>query len=88
MYPTRDDNGDVRSPPFVTQFENLCSLVNQQLPKVDGDLTKPQTPYKDHYNSSFPVDAVFVGGTEDEYATHVAADSTRTAYIHPLDWID
>jgi hypothetical protein len=26
MYPTRDDNGDVTSPPFTSQLENLYTM--------------------------------------------------------------
>jgi hypothetical protein len=37
MYPTGDDNGDIRAPPFAAQFENMYNLVNQLLLKVDGE---------------------------------------------------
>jgi hypothetical protein len=56
--------------------------------KVDGDQAKLQSPHK-HYNiPSIPADAVFEGGCVDEYATLASANSTKTAYIGPRDWIN
>jgi hypothetical protein len=87
MYPTRDDNGDVISPPSATHFENLSNLVNKMLMTVDGDHTKPRAPNKKHNIPSVPADAVSKGGSVDEYATHVFVEFTKTSYIDPRDWI-
>jgi hypothetical protein len=81
MYPNGDDSGDVSSPPYAAQFENLHNPLNELLMKVDGDQTKLQAPHK-HYNiPSIPADAVSEGGCVDEYATLASANSTKTAYI-------
>jgi hypothetical protein len=88
LYPTGDDNGDIMAPPYAAQFENLYNLVNQLLLKVDGDQTKPLAPTKQHNIPSVPPDAASEGGSVDEYATHVYANSTEPAYIDPRDWID
>jgi hypothetical protein len=56
--------------------------------KVDGDQTKPPAPTKQHNIPSIPADAISEGGSVDEYATHVYASSTKTAYIDPRDLID
>jgi hypothetical protein len=37
MYPTRDDSGSIRAPPYAPQFEDLYNIVNQLLMKVDND---------------------------------------------------
>jgi hypothetical protein len=66
----------------------LYDFVNQLLLKVDGDKTKPPAPTKQHNIPSVHADAVSEGGSVDEYATHVYANSTKTAYIDPRDWID
>jgi hypothetical protein len=88
MYPTRDDNGDIRAPPFATQLKNLYNIVNQLILKEDGDRTKPPAPTKQHHILSIHADAVFEGGSVDEYATLVYANSTKTAYLDPRDYID
>jgi hypothetical protein len=82
MYPIGDDNGDVRSLPFATQFENLYNLINYLIPKINGDQTIP------HDIPALLADAVYEGGSVDEYATHVHAISTKTAYIDSRDKID
>jgi hypothetical protein len=51
--------------------------------KVDGDQTKPPAHNKQHN-----IPAVFEGGSVDEYATQVYANSAKTAYIDPRDYID
>jgi hypothetical protein len=56
--------------------------------KVDGDQTKPPAPTKQHNIPSIPADAISQGGSVDEYATHVYANSTKTSYIDPRDEID
>jgi hypothetical protein len=63
-------------------------LVNQMLMKVDGDPMKPPVPTKEHDIPSELADAVSEGGSVDEYATHVYANSTKTACIDPRGWID
>jgi hypothetical protein len=88
MYPTGDDNGDIRAPPSAAQFENLYNLVNHLLLKVDDDQTKPPAPTKQHNIPSVRADAVSEGGSVDEYATPLSAHSTKPAYIDPSDWID
>jgi hypothetical protein len=88
VYPTREDHGAIRAPPFAPQFEHLCNRVNQVLLKVDGDKTKPLAPNNQYNTPSLPADAVSEGGSVDQYATHVSASSTKTAYIIPRDWID
>jgi hypothetical protein len=88
MYPIGADSNDVRSPPYATKFENLYNLVNHLLFRVHGDQTKPPTPHKHHNKPLVPSDAVFKGGSVEEYATHVLSNSTKTAYIDPRDWID
>jgi hypothetical protein len=55
---------------------------------VDGDQTEPPAPTKQHNIPSVHADAVSEGGSVDEYATHVYANSTKPAYIDPRDWID
>jgi hypothetical protein len=88
MCPTWNDNGDVKSAPFATQFENLCNLAIHMLLKVDNDQTKPPAPNKHDKVPSIPADAVSEGGSVDEYATHVFPNSTKTAHIDPRDCID
>jgi hypothetical protein len=88
MYPTRDDSGDARSPPYATQFENLCKLANKLFIKVDGDQRKSPFPNKQHNIPAVPADAAYEGGSVDEYAMPIAAISTKTAYIDPRDKID
>jgi hypothetical protein len=88
MYPTWDDSGAIRAPPFVAQFEDLYNLVNQLLLKVDRDHTKPPTPNKHHNIPSLHADVVSEGGSVDEYATIIYANSTKIAYMDPRDWID
>jgi hypothetical protein len=56
--------------------------------KVDADQTKLPAPNKHHNTPSIPADAICEGGNVDEYATHVYANLTKTAYIDPQDWID
>jgi hypothetical protein len=85
MYPTRDDSGDIMAPPSAAQFKSLYNLVNQLLLKVDGDQTKPPAPTMQHNIPSIHADAVSEGGSVDEYATHISANSTKTAYIDPRD---
>jgi hypothetical protein len=88
MYPKGDDSGAMRAPPSATQFQELYNLVNQLLLKVDGDRTKPTAPNKQHNIPSVPADTISEGWGVDEYATHVSANSTKTTYIDPRDWID
>jgi hypothetical protein len=88
MYPTEDDIGDIRAPPSTAQFEDLHKLVNQLLLKVNGDQTKPHAPTKQHNIPSVPADPLCEGGSVDKYATLVSANSTKTVYIDPRDWID
>jgi hypothetical protein len=88
IYPTGDDSGDVRAPPSAAQIENLNNLVNPLLVKVDGDQTKPPAPTKQHNIPSVHADAVTEGGSVDEYATPVSANSTKPAYFDTRDWID
>jgi hypothetical protein len=88
MCPIGDDNGDVRSPSSAAQFENLCNLDNHLLLKVVSDQTRPQAPHTHHNILIVPSDAVFKGGSVEEYATHVFAISTKTAFIDPRDYID
>jgi hypothetical protein len=83
MYLTWDDNGDVGSPLSATQFENLYIFVHNVLLKVDGDQTKPPAHVKEHANPLIPADAVFEGGSVDEYATPISANWTKTAYVNP-----
>jgi hypothetical protein len=85
MYPTWDDNGIIRAPPYATQFEDLSYLVNKLLLKIYGDQTKPTVPKKQHNIPTVLADAVSKGGSVDEYATHVSANSTKTSYIDPRD---
>jgi hypothetical protein len=54
IYPTKDDNGDVWSPPCATQFEKLYNIVSQLLMEVDGDQTNPPTSNAQHDISSIP----------------------------------
>jgi hypothetical protein len=82
MYPTGVDSGAIMAPPSATQFEDLYDMLNKLL-KVHGDRSKPPTPKQQHNNPSIPADAVSEGGIVDEYATHVLANSTKTAYINP-----
>jgi hypothetical protein len=56
--------------------------------KVDGDQTKPQAPNKQHNIPLIPANAEYEGGIVDEYATHVYANLSKTAYIDPGEWID
>jgi hypothetical protein len=80
MFPTWDDLGAIVAPPYATQVEDLYNLVNQLLLKVDGDQTKPPAPTnKQHNIPSTLADAVSEGGSVEEYATHVCANSTETA---------
>jgi hypothetical protein len=88
LYPTREDNGKIRAPPYEAQFEDLYNLVNQLFMKIDGDHTKPPTPNMQHNIPPVPADAIAEGGSVNEYATHVYVDSTKTAYIDPPNWID
>jgi hypothetical protein len=88
MYLAEDDNGAITAPPYAAQFENLHNLDNLVLSKVDGDHTKPQAPNKQHNIPSVLADSVFEGGSVDEYATYIYANSTKTAYIDPREWID
>jgi hypothetical protein len=44
VYPTSDDIGDVMSPSFAAQLENLYNLANHLLLNVDGDQIKPSAP--------------------------------------------
>jgi hypothetical protein len=87
MYPTGDDSGDIRAPPYAAQFENLYNLVNHLLLKVneDRDQTKPPAPIKHHNIPSVHADAVSECGSVDEYATPLSAHSTKPAYIDPRD---
>jgi hypothetical protein len=55
---------------------------------VDGDQTEPLAANKHNNTSSVPADALYGGGSVDEYGTHVYANSTKTAYIDPRDRID
>jgi hypothetical protein len=82
-----DDSGDIRAPPSPSQFENLYSLVNQVLLKVDGEQAKHLALNK-HNNMLFPGGAVSNGASAGEYATNVSTNSTTAAYIDPRDWID
>jgi hypothetical protein len=88
LYPTRDDNITISTPPYATQFEGLYNLDNQLLLKVDGDQTEPPSPNKQENIPSIPADAAFEGGNVDEYATPISANSTKTAYIDPRGCID
>jgi hypothetical protein len=85
LYPTWDDSGDIRAPPSAAQFENFYYLVNQLLLKVDVDQMRPPAPTKQHNIPSVPADAESEGGSLDEYATHLYANSTKTAYIDRRD---
>jgi hypothetical protein len=59
------------------------------LSKLDDDQTKPPALNKKHNIPSLHADAIiFEGGSVDEYATLVCANSTKTATIDPRDWID
>jgi hypothetical protein len=58
------------------------------LTKVGGEQTKPLAPNKQDNIPSVPGDAVYEGESVNEYATDVYANSTKTAYIDPRDWID
>jgi hypothetical protein len=88
MYPTRDDNGDIRAPPCAPQFKNLHHLVSHLLLKVDDHHTKPTSPNKRRNIPSLPADAVYEGGSVDEDATHAVAQSIKTTYIDPREEID
>jgi hypothetical protein len=55
---------------------------------VDGDQTKPPAPNKQRNIPSLPSDAIYEGGSVDEYATLVYAYSTKTACIDPRHCID
>jgi hypothetical protein len=77
LYPTRDESGAIMAPQYVTQIEELYNVANQLLLKVDGDKTKPPSPNKQHNIPSLPADAISEGGSVDEYATHVYANSTK-----------
>jgi hypothetical protein len=80
--------GAIRAPPSAAQFEDFYNLVNQLLLKVDIDQTKALAPNKQHNIPSLPANAISEGVSVDEYATHAYANSTKTAYIDPRDWID
>jgi hypothetical protein len=83
-----DDNGDVKSSPCATHFENLYNLTCYPIALVDGDRTKPPPPNKQHNIPSAPANAVSTGRSVDEYATHVCVNSTKTTYIDPCNLID
>jgi hypothetical protein len=55
------------------------------LVKVDDVHTKPPPPNKQHNIPLIPADAVYEGGSVDEYATPVFATWTKNAYIDPRD---
>jgi hypothetical protein len=88
MYPTWDDNEAIKAPPSASQFDDLYNLDNQLLLKVDGDQTRPPALNKQHNIPFVPADAVSVGGSLEEYATHVFANSTKTVHVDPRDGID
>jgi hypothetical protein len=79
MYPIGDENGAIMAPPSAARFEDLSNLVNHVLLTVDDDKTKPQAPNKKHNIPRVPADKVCESGSENEYATHVCANSTKTA---------
>jgi hypothetical protein len=72
MYPARDANGAIRAPPFATQFEDMCNIVNQLLLKLDGEKAEPPAFNKQYSIPSVLADAVSEGDESvDENATPV-----------------
>jgi hypothetical protein len=84
MYPTWDDNGGIKAPPYASQVENFYNHVNRVLLMVDDDHAKPLAPPKKQYAiPQVSADAEYRGGSVDEYATLVFVNSTKIAYIDP-----